>query len=156
MKTIQVENKKAFIFGALIILVQMAVYSALWLNPYIDAISAQFADNPAVKPYDYFGGLDNWMRLRTLYNVVFLAILIKIFLMFYSNIPGKGWIKGIYFGLIISLIKVLPEAFNKWTLIVYPDELILLQLINGSIGLVVFGVLVSTIFHKFSVIRVVP
>ena len=135
--------------GVLIILLQIGVYSAIWLNPYVNGISLQFADHPAVKPYEYFDGLHIWMRLRAVYNVIFLAVLIKIFLMFYSNIPGSGWRKGIYFGCIISLIKVVPEAFNKWTLIVYPNELIILQLINGIIGF-----MSSIIYKKFNVIKV--
>ena len=96
------------------------------------------------------------MKLRTIFNIIFLAILIKFFLMFYDNIPGTGWKKGITFGLIISLIKVVPEAFNKWTLIVYPNELILVQLINGVIGFVIFGIVISTVYQKFKVIYASP
>lgn len=132
---------------------QMGIFSALWLNPFVEGISAQFADHPSIKPYAYFGGIDNWMQLRTLYNIALLAILIKLYLMFYSNIPGAGWVKGLCFGLMISLIKTVPEAFNKWTLISYPDELILIQLINGSLGSIIFGVLVATLFEKFGVVN---
>ena len=149
-----IDNKRAIIFGLIIILIQMGVYYVIWMNPYVNSISLQFADNPTVKPYEYFGGLENWMKLRTIYNIIFLAILIKLFLMFYGNIPGTGWKKGMCFGLIISLIKVVPEAFNKWTLIVYPNELILVQFINGLIGFIVFGIVISTIYQKFNVINV--
>ena len=131
----------------------MLIYYVIWMNPYINNISLQFVDNPAVKPYEYFNGLQNWMLIRTIYNVVFLAVLVKLFVMFYNNIPGSGWKKGVAFGLIISLIKAVPEAINKWTLIVYPNELILLQLINGIIGLVVFGILLSTVFQAFGVVQ---
>jgi len=145
-------NNKVVILGGIIILAQLAVYSILWLNPYVESITAQFTNSPSVKSYEYFGGLDNWMKLRTIYNAVILALLIKLFLMFYEKLPGTGWVKGIWFGLIISAIKVIPEAFNKWTLIVYPDQLILLQLVNGTLGLVIFGLLLSTVFLKAGVV----
>ena len=153
MVGLSVDNKKLIIFGFILIIVQLGVYSALWLNPFVEGISDQFSQSPSVKPYEYFGGLDNWMQIRTIYNVVLLAILIKIFLMFYEKLPGTGWSKGVWFGLIVSTIKVLPEAFNKWTLIVYPEQLIVLQLVNGTLGLVIFGVLISTVFVKMGVIK---
>jgi len=142
------DKKKTISWGVVAIFLQMAIYYAIWMNPYVSAISLQFSDHPAVKPYDYFGGLENWMTIRTLYNIVILAILIKLFLLVYTKIPGVGWQKGVYFGLTISLIKVVPEAFNKWTLIVYPNELIYLQLINGTIGFTLFGILIAVIYRN--------
>jgi len=46
-----------------------------------------------------------------------------------------------------------PAAFNKWTLIVYPNELILLQLLNGIIGSIIFGIMVSVIYNKIGIIE---
>ena len=153
MSEFVVDRKRAVIVGSVVILIQMGVYSALWLNPYVAGITGLFENSPSVRSYEYFGGVDNWMLIRTIYNVLILAILIKIFLMFYEKIPGSGWIKGVWFGFIISMIKVFPEAFNKWTLIVYPDELIILQFVNGLLGLVIFGILLSTVFTKMGVIK---
>jgi len=153
---INVNQLKAIIVGALAILLQMGFFYIIWMNPFVNDISLQFADHPAVKPYEYFGGLDNWMRLRTIYLILMLSLMIKVFLMFYTNLPGKGWQKGIYFGLILSIIKVIPDAFDTWTLIVYPNELIILQLINGSIGYVFFGLMISFLYHRFNVIQLQP
>lgn len=152
--SIRIDGKKAVIWGFVAIALQMGVYYAIWMNPYVNDISLQFADHPTVKPYDYFGGLDNWMQMRTLYNIVILAILIKLFLIFYTNIPGNGWQKGLWFGLMLGVIKVIPSAFNTWTLVVYPDELITLQLINGVIGYVAFGIIIAAIYHYFDVIKI--
>jgi len=151
---IQVHTTKAVILGIIAILLQMGVYYIIWMNPFVNDISLQFADHPTVKPYEYFGGLDNWMQMRTVYLVIMLAILIKIYLMFYTNIPGTGWQKGMWFGLILGIIKVIPNAFNTWTLIVYPNELILIQMVNGVIGFIIFGVIVSTTYDYFNVIKI--
>ncbi|MDH5219180.1 MAG: hypothetical protein OEX19_15860 [Gammaproteobacteria bacterium] len=150
---IEVDRKKAVIWGSLAILLQMAFFYAIWMNSFVADISIRFSDHPSVKPYEYFGGLDNWMFLRTVFLITMLAIMIKIFLILYSSLPGVGWKKGLYFGLMLGIIKAIPDAFNKWTLIVYPNELITLQLINGVIGYVFFGIIVSVLFHQFSVIR---
>lgn len=151
---VQVDALKAIIWGFVAIFLQMCIYYIIWMNPFVKGLLLQFSNDPSVKPYDYFGGLENWVQLRALYNIVLLAILIKLYLMFYTNIPGTGWLKGMCFGLIIVIIKVIPEAFNKWTLIVYPNELIVLQLVNGMIGFVIFGIVVSTIYKYFKVITV--
>ncbi len=129
-------------------------FYVIWMNPFVNEISLQFANHPSVKPYEYFGGLDNWMRLRTIYLVVMLAIIIKIFLIFYTNIPGNRRQKGIYFGVFLSVIKSIPVAFSTWTLIVYPNELIILQLVNGIIGYLFFGVIVSTMLSYFNVVKI--
>jgi len=154
---IEVNSLKAVMWGGVAILLQMGFFYIIWMNPFVNEISLQFANHPSVKPYEYFGGLDNWMRLRTIYLIVMLAIMIKIFLMFYTNIPGKNyWQKGISFGLFLSIIKSIPDAFSTWTLIVYPNELIILQLVNGIIGYIFFGVIVSAIYNYFKVIKFQP
>lgn len=150
----QIDTKKAFTWGAVVIIIQMGVFYVIWMNPFVNEISIQFSNDTAVKPYEYFGGMDNWMQIRTIYNVVLLAVVFGIFLMFYTNIPGNGWKKGANYGLILSLLSVIPAAFNKWTLIVYPNELIILQLVNGIIGVIVFGILSSLVCQKFSIIKV--
>jgi len=151
---VQIDALKAVIWGFVAIFLQMGIYYIIWMNPFVKDILLQFSNNPSVKPYEYFGGLENWMQLRALYNIVLLAILIVLYLMFYTNIPGTGWLKGMCFGLIIGIVKVIPEAFNKWTLVVYPNELIVLQLVNGIIGFVIFGIVVSTIFKYFKVVNI--
>ena len=156
-KIIQVNGPKALVFGALAILFQMGFFYIIWMNPFVNEISIEFSNHPSVKPYEYFGGIDNWMRLRTVYLVLMLAIMIKVFLMFYTNLPGSNyWKKGISFGLFLSIVKSIPEAFSTWTLIVYPNELIILQLVNGIIGYVFFGVMISVLYHYFSVIKLQP
>jgi len=150
---VRINNKKAVIWGTVAILLQMGFYYIIWMNPFVNEISNTFADHPTVKPYEYFGGLDNWMQLRTLYLIVMMAIIIKIYLIFYSNIPGNYWQKGLLFGFILSILKSIPDAFNTWTLIVYPGELILLQMINGVIGYLFFGVMLSTLYYYFKVVE---
>lgn len=148
---IQLNAKNTVVWGAIIIVLQMGIFYIIWMNPFVNEISLKFANNPAVKPYEYFGGLSNWMTIRTIYNIFLLAIVFKVFLMFYNNIPGHGWKKGLNFGFIISLLSVIPAAFNKWTLIVYPGELIVLQLVNGIIGVTIFGVLAAVVSQKFCI-----
>ncbi len=86
-------------------------------------------------------------------SIILITLFIVLYLLFYKSIPGKGWKKGIVFGLMIWIIKAVPEAFNQWMLFDYPAILIIIPLINGLIGMLIFGFLLSLIFEKFKVIE---
>jgi len=150
-----INRTKAVIIGAILIVLQMGFYYVIWMNPFINGISLEFANHPSIKPYEYFGGLDNWMQLRTVYLIIMLAIFIIIYLILYRCLPGSGWIKGLWFGILLSIVKVIPGAFDTWTLIIYPNELIVVQLINGILGYLFFGVMVALSFHYFNVIKII-
>ena len=94
------------------------------------------------------------MKIRTLFHVLYLSACIYLYILFYRSIPGSGWNKRLIFGLIIGVMKHTPEAFNQWTLIVYPGQLILLQLINGVLSLVIFGALLAIILEKSESIKI--
>ncbi|NOZ51907.1 MAG: hypothetical protein GXP08_02005 [Gammaproteobacteria bacterium] len=153
MKQIIVNYKKAVLWSTLVIIFQMFVFYLLWANPIVKEISAQFIHHPSIKPYEFVGGLDNWVMLRTIFHIVFLSSFIYLYLFFYKIMPGKGWKKGLYFGLLIGALTHIPEAFNQWTLIIYPSQLILLQLTNGAIALAIYGILVAVVFQKMNIIE---
>jgi len=156
MQRIIVNYKKAVIGSIIVIVLQMFVFYLLWMNPMARDLSAQFTDHPIIKPYEFVGGQDNWLMLRTIFHIVFLSSFIYLYLFFYNTIPGAGWKKGLCFGLLIAALTHIPEAFNQWTLIAYPSQLILLQLINGAVALAIYGILVSIIFKKMNVIKETP
>ena len=78
--------------------------------------------------------------------------MIFLYILLYNAIPSKGWKKGLFYGLIIGLLRSIPEAFNQWTLFNYPDILILIQTINTFLGYLVFGVMLGFVFDKAKVI----
>jgi len=151
-KSDSIPLKKLLILGSLIIILQMCIYSLLWMNPWVKDLTQSFNQHASVKPFEYFGGVNNWMIIRTLYHIIFHALFIALFIRFYHCIPGYHWKKGLYFSLFVCAIKTIPEAFNKWTLIAYPETLIILQLINNVIGLVIFGIILAICVEKFSII----
>ncbi len=89
-----------------------------------------------------------------LFGTLLILIFIALYLTLYKGLPGKGWQKGLFFGLMIGFIKAVPEAFNQWMIFEYPNILILLQLINTLVGLMFFGIVLGFIFDKFKVIKI--
>jgi len=151
---IRINWKKAFPYGLLVVIIQLVVNNLLWMNPVIDKFNEQYIGHPAIKPLEAFGGLDNWVLLSFLFGSVLISIWIVLYLIFYKSIPGKGAIKGLVFGLILWLIKSIPEALDQWLIFVYPVNRIIIQLLHGVISLSIFGVVLATVFNTFKVIEI--
>jgi hypothetical protein len=148
----KINTKKAVLWGTILIILQMIIGNMLYMNPVVANINKQFEGHPSIKSFDFLGGLENWIILTMVFGIFLMIIWIFLYKLFYSSLPGKGWIKGLYFGIIIGFIKSVPEAFNQWMVINYPTPLILIQLFNTFISLVIFGALLGFLYSKFKVI----
>ena len=148
-----INKKKAFIWGLVAYLINMVVGNLLYMNPIVMELYGQYGDHPSIKPMSAFGGMANWLITNSLFSTVFMTAVIILFIVLYQSLPGKGWIKGLSFGFIIILIKAIPEAFNQFMLFVYPIELILIQLINSSISIPIFLIVLALFYSKFKVIE---
>lgn len=148
----KINYKKALLWGAIVLIIHMAIGNLFYMNPYVMGIFQEFEGHPTMKPMEAFGGMSNWILLNAVFSIIYIVILIILFILFYESIPGKGWIKGLSFGLILAVVKAIPEAFNQFMVFNYPGILILVQLVIAILSLVIFGVLLSVIFNKFKVI----
>ena len=78
-----------------------------------------------------------------LLNVMFALIYAVI----QQSIPGqKSWQKGLFFGAILLVVNMLPMAFNTWMQIAQPNQLILVEAVNRSIGLMLQAVIIAGIY----------
>ena len=151
MKT-KINTKKAVLWGTVLIILQMIIGNILYMNPVVAQINKQFEGHHSIKSFDFLDGLGNWIILTMVFGIFLMIIWMFLYKLFYLSLPGKGWIKGLYFGIIIGFIKSVPEAFNQWMVIDYPTPLILVQLFNTFISLIIFGALLGFFFSKFNVI----
>lgn len=148
-----IHKRKTISVSLAVIFTQMIVSNLLYMNPVANKINKQFKDYHSIKTFDFIGGLSNWIIVTMLFSLLYMSFLILIFIYIFPLIPGKGWKKGVAFGLICAMVKAVPEAFNQWMIIDYPSQLILLQLINTIIGLLLFGFLLGFFFTKFKTIE---
>ncbi len=148
----KINTKKAVLWGAVLIIIQMIIGNVFYMNPYVANIYKEFEGHHSLKTFEFIGGFGNWIFLTMVFGIFLMIVWILLYRLFYSSLPGNGWIKGLYFGIIIGFIKSVPEAFNQWMLINYPTPLILVQLFNTFISLVIFGALLGFFFSKFKVI----
>lgn len=144
--------KKGILWGFVVIIIQMILSNLLYINPIVAKINEKFVGHPSLKTFDFIGGLGNWILLTMVFGIVLMIIWIILYRYTYIIIPGKGWIKGLIFGLVLGFIKSIPEAFNQFMVINYPIPLIMVQLINTLLGLTIFGFLLGFLYSKFKVI----
>lgn len=124
------------------------------MNPLVTGIFQEKQIPVVMKTPDDFGGLLNFLLLNNGMGIYFIAILILAYILVYPVLSGRAPFNGLIFSFFIILIKVLPEAFNQWMLFHYPVILILIQLINASIDILLFGFLISILFEKSNAIQI--
>jgi len=144
---------KIVISGFLTILVQMAYGNVLYMNPLIAGYYEKYAEHPSMKSFDFIGGINNWILTNMLFGLFFMSFLVFMFSIIYSSLPGKGVTKGLFYGLFIATIKSVPESFNMWMLIDYPNSLILIQFINSFINITLFGLFLGFFFKILKVAK---
>lgn len=151
MKT-QIHKRKAVLLGIIVFFVDQILGNLLYMNPFVQGIFDQYKGLPAQKSMQAFGGMGNWVLINSVFSLVLIAVFIFLYLLLYRGLPGSGWKKGLFFGLIIGFIKSVPEAFNQFMLFNYPEILILIQMLNTLLGLTIVCVIMAVLFKKFRVV----
>jgi hypothetical protein len=129
---------RTIVGGVVASVVWFVVGGVLYMNPFTDRIYKS-ADNSAVKEWPslpkylglmFVGGV---LAQYTLWAFVF--VLVK------PVLSGGAFLQGIVFGLILIVTKILPRFFDMWIQTTYPDRKLVIELINGSIGSFVGGLI---------------
>lgn len=152
MKT-RINYKKAVVWGIIVFVFDSIVGNMLYMNPLVSGIFKTYEGHPSTKPMEYFDGVGNWLMLTMLFGALLVTAFIALYLVLYQSLPGSGWRKGLFYGLMLGGVKAVPEAFNQWMIFDYPTELIVVQLVNTLLGLTIFGIVLSAVFGKFKVIE---
>jgi len=80
-------------------------------------------------------------------NYFFILIEILLFAWIFSIItihPATDWLLGgIYFGVFLCLIRIIPRFFDTFAMVYYPNRLLIAELINGCIISLLMGIGIS-------------
>ena len=115
------------------------VGGALYMNPVITKIYNKAESHPGYKKWDsknkyvitmyFLGGLLPSLLLATVYYFI------------NQILPGTFYLNTLYFGLILIAVRIIPRLLDMWLQSSYPNKLLTIELVNGSIGsFVVAGV----------------
>lgn len=148
------KNRIGRILGAALLayIASLLLSTLLWMNPGIAEFYQSYHGHPGVKPMDFVGGVGNWVGLNYAFGILYSALTMTIFVFLNKRVQGRGWIKGLVFGVLLWALKAAPEAFNQWMLTPYPEPLILVQLANSFGGLVFTYFIFGLLLDKFKVL----
>ena len=111
--------------------------SVLYMNPFVAKIYNDAQQSP---------GLKKWPNTSKYLSFQFYGILAQCLLwaFVYSFLipvlPGGTIFKGVTFGLILVAVKIFPRFVDMWTQSTYPDKLLVIEFVNGTIGSFIIGV----------------
>jgi hypothetical protein len=124
--------------GVIASLAWFVIGGALYMNPLVDKIYKS-ADNSAVK---------EWTSLPQYLGLMFLGGALAqytlwafVFALVEPALPGGSFLQGIVFGFVLIVVKILPRFFDMWIQTTYPNRKLVVELINGSIGSFVGGLI---------------
>lgn len=113
-------------------------------------VAVAIATSPILSPYS---SLPVWknppdIAAGTLFDLVNGFILAGVYSIIYKGIPGEGWRKGLNYGIMVGLFRVLMAAFS--TLVVYnvPQEVVLVNLLAGYAEIVLLCAALALVYEK--------
>ncbi len=82
-----------------------------------------------------------------IFDLINAFILVIVFHILYKSIPGKGWKKGLNYGLIVGLFRVVMSSFTAIVIYNIPTSTILITTLVSYIEIIILCIALSLI-HK--------
>ena len=133
---------KTIIGGIVSSVVWFIVGGALYMNPLVAKIYKNVEDSPAFK---------KWKSVPKYILFQYIGVLAQcllwsfVFALVKPALPEGILKKGVVFGLILVVVKIFPRFFDMWIQTTYPNRLLLVEFINGTIGSFVIGIVFTYI-----------
>jgi len=125
------------LFGGLISsVVWFVLGGALYMNPFIAKIYHSTEYSPALKKWP---NVPQYLGMMFLFTFVQGFLFALVYLFMKSVLPVETISRGLVFGLVLIAIKIIPRFLDMWIQTTYPNRLLTVELINGSIGSFIMG-----------------
>jgi hypothetical protein len=122
---------RVLLWGALAGLVHFVVIAALYANPIVDGLSRGLEQGPAVKQWS---SKPKYFLTQFLGTQVEVYLLTAAFLWLRPLISVSGYPGALLLGVLLAAIRVYPRFWNMWIQTTYPNRLLVIEVINGTLG----------------------
>lgn len=123
------------ITGTLFIIFDMFI--AILTSP----IFSPYSDLPIWKtPPNILAGL--------IFDLINGFILVAVYMTIYEGIPGFGWRKGLNYGIIVGLFRVVMMSFSTIVMYNVPSILVITSLVTGYTEIVILCIILAVIYEK--------
>ncbi len=84
-----------------------------------------------------------------IFDLVNGLLLVLVYLLINEGLPLDGWKKGVVYGAIIGLFRVVMGAFSTIVMYNVPLNVVIIHLITGYVEIVVLGIVAALICEKY-------
>lgn len=112
------------------------VAAILFFNPIIDPIYRAEEKSPAVRALPQGPATIARILVAVFVQCVLWAL---VYLAIAPSLPSPTWLKGLAFGGIITVVKVIPRDIDRLLLTTYPARRMTIELVNGIVCAAVVG-----------------
>lgn len=114
--------------------------SVLYLNPFVAKIYKNAQDSPGLKKWKSMPKYVAFMYIEIIAQCMLWAF---VFALVKPVLPEEFLLKGFIFGLILVATKIFPRFCDMWIQSTYPNKLLAVEFIIGTIGSFVIGIVFS-------------
>jgi hypothetical protein len=118
-------------WGAAAGVAHFVVIAILYANPLVDGLSRVANQDPTVK---------RWPSQPRYFLTQFLGTQVEVYVMTIAFFwvrpmtPLPGYLGGLAVGGLLAALRVYPRFWNMWIQTTYPNRLLLIEVINGTLG----------------------
>jgi len=134
------------LWGAVAGVVHFIVIGILYGNPLVSRISEKAeATSPAVK---------KWPIKRKYFIKQFLGTQVEVYILTIAFVwlrpllGFSGFGGALLLGSLLAAIRVYPRFWNMWIQTTYPTRLLIVEIINGTIGTLVISVFLQAVTQR--------
>ncbi|MFH1246438.1 MAG: hypothetical protein V1489_01515 [Candidatus Liptonbacteria bacterium] len=128
--------------GGVASVVWFIVGSVLYMNHFVAKIYKNAEGSP---------GLKKWQSIPKYIGLQYVGILAQcmlwafVFALTRPVLPNGVLMESFVFGLILVAVKIFPRFFDMWVQSTYPNKLLAMEFVNGTIGSFVIGMVFALV-----------
>lgn len=122
---------KLALWGAAAGVAHFVVIALLYGNPIVDAYSREANRHVAVRQWPTQAG---YFVRQFLGTQVEVYIMTAAFFWLRPATPAAGYLGALEIGALLAALRVYPRFWNMWIQTTFPGRLLLVEVINGSLG----------------------
>jgi hypothetical protein len=97
---------------------------------------------PAAQPE----GMEAKFKFGLLFELINGFLLALIYAVIHPCLPGRGWVKGVSYGLIVWALRVVMWAFSTYMMTDLPSATIGITVGTGLIEVLILGVVIALVY----------
>lgn len=118
--------------GVIASVVWFIIGAVVYMNPFIGKIYKKYEETPSVKNRK---DIKKFIVNTFVFSILIQCLLFAFVYLFVQPVlPGTLLLNTLYFGVILVVVKIIPRFFDMWVQSSYPTTLLIIEIINGTIG----------------------